>query len=155
MIWNGLDRRLVAVGLDVHSKEDVMESLGGLFVEYGYCNPSYIQALKMRELEFPTGIDMEGTGVAIPHTDVSHVKRAGIGIATLKEPVSFIHMATDDVNVPVRVVFMLAVDDPARHLEEIQDILAVIQDRDVLKKIVGANTEEEIITIIKEKENGK
>ena len=46
----------------------------------------------------------------------SHVNPGGIGIATLKEPVEFVHMATDDVPVAVRVVFMLAVDNPNKHL---------------------------------------
>ena len=84
MIWNELDSGLFAVGLDAKTKDDIMESMGGRFVELGYCKPSYVQALKDREVEFPTGIDIDGAGVAMPHTDVSNVNRAGIGIATLK-----------------------------------------------------------------------
>ena len=155
MIWNELDSRLITVSMDVDSKDGIMENMGGRFVELGYCRSSYIQALKDREVEFPTGIDIDGVGVAMPHTDVSHVNRAGIGIATLKKPVAFVHMATDDTLVPVRVVFMLAVDDPQRHLEKIQDILAVIQDKKTLEIIMKAEKPEDIINIIKEKENGK
>lgn len=155
MIWNELDSRLITVSMDVDSKDGIMENMGGRFVELGYCRSSYIQALKDREVEFPTGIDIDGVGVAMPHTDVSHVNRAGIGIATLKKPVAFVHMATDDMPVPVRVVFMLAVDDPQKHLEKIQDILAVIQDKKTLEIIMKAEKPEDIINIIKEKENGK
>lgn len=155
MIWNELDSRLITVSMDVDSKDGIMENMGGRFVELGYCRSSYIQALKDREMEFPTGIDIDGVGVAMPHTDVSHVNRAGIGIATLKKPVAFVHMATDDTPVPVRVVFMLAVDDPQKHLEKIQDILAVIQDKKTLEIITRAEKPEDIINIIKEKENGK
>ncbi|MCC2816944.1 PTS sugar transporter subunit IIA [Lachnoclostridium pacaense] len=155
MIWNELDSRLITVSMDVDSKDGIMENMGGRFVELGYCRSSYIQALKDREVEFPTGIDIDGVGVAMPHTDVSHVNRAGIGIATLKKPVAFVHMATDDTLVPVRVVFMLAVDDPQKHLEKIQDILAVIQDKKTLEIIMKAEKTEDIINIIKEKENGK
>ncbi len=155
MIWNELDSRLITVSMDVDSKDGIMENMGGRFVELGYCRSSYIQALKDREMEFPTGIDIDGVGVAMPHTDVSHVNRAGIGIATLKKPVAFVHMATDDTLVPVRVVFMLAVDDPQKHLEKIQDILAVIQDKKTLEIIMKAEKPEDIINIIKEKENGK
>lgn len=155
MIWSELDSRLIAVGVDAASKDAVMETMGGRFVELGYCRSSYVQALKDREVEFPTGIDIDGVGVAMPHTDVSHVNRAGIGIATLREPVTFIHMATDDTPVKVKVVFMLAVDDPGRHLEKIQDILAVIQDKKILEKILTAENAGEVIEIIKEKEEVK
>ena len=155
MIWNELDSRLIPVSMDVDSKDGIMENMGSRFVELGYCRSSYIQALKDREMKFPTGIDIDGVGVAMPHTDVSHVNRAGIGIATLKKPVAFVHMATDDTPVPVRVVFMLAVDDPQKHLEKIQDILAVIQDKKTLEIIMTAERPEDVINIIKEKENGK
>lgn len=155
MIWNELDSRLVAMEIGAGSMEAVMEDMGGRFIRLGYCKDSYIQALKEREREFPTGIDIDGVGVAMPHTDVSHVNRSGIGIATLKAPVTFTHMATDDVPVPVKLVFMLAVDDPNRHLSEIQDILAIIQDKQTLEKILTAKDAEEVIGIIKEKEIGK
>lgn len=155
MIWNELDSRLVAMEIGAGSMEAVMEDMGGRFIRLGYCKDSYIQALKEREREFPTGIDIDGVGVAMPHTDVSHVNRSGIGIATLKAPVMFTHMATDDVPVPVKLVFMLAVDDPNRHLSEIQDILAIIQDKQTLEKILTAKDAEEVIGIIKEKEIGK
>lgn len=155
MIWNELDSRLVTIGVEAETTDDVMEIMGSGFVRLGYCKDSYIQALKDREAEFPTGIDIDGVGVAMPHTDVSHVVKAGIGIATLTEPVTFTHMATDDVPVPVTIVFMLAVDAPNRHLEEIQDILAIIQDKEILKQILGAENAESVIEIIKEKENRK
>lgn len=155
MIWNELDNRLVALGVEAKTSDDVMDVMGSKFVQLGYCKDSYIQALKDREVEFSTGIDIDGVGVAMPHTDVSHVHKSGIGIATLREPVTFIHMATDDVPVPVRLVFMLAVDDPNRHLSEIQDILAIIQDKPTLEKLLTAKKENEVIEIIKEKENRK
>ena len=155
MIWNQLDSKLVVIGMDAGTTDEVMAAMGGKFVELGYCKESYIQALKDREAEYPTGIDIDGVGVAMPHTDVSHVIKAGIGIATLKEPVTFTHMATDDVLVDVKIVFMLAVDDPNRHLEEIQDILAVIQDKETLKRILAAEKPEDVIGIIKEKETAK
>lgn len=153
MIWNELDSSLIAIGIEAATSDDVMESMGSRFIRQGYCKDSYIQALKNREVEFPTGIDIDGVGVAMPHTDVSHVNRSGIGIATLKQPVTFTHMATDDVPVAVKLVFMLAVDDPNRHLSEIQDILAIIQDKETLEKLLTAKKEIEVIEIIKEKEN--
>lgn len=155
MIWNELDNRLVAMGIEAETSDDVMEAMGSRFIDLGYCKDSYIQALKNREVEFPTGIDIDGVGVAMPHTDVSHVNRSGIGIGLLKAPVTFTHMATDDVPVAVKLVFMLAVDDPNRHLSEIQDILAIIQDKQTLEKLLTAKKENEVIEIIKEKENRK
>ena len=111
MVWEKLKEELIIPGLEAKSSDDIFEALGGKLVKQGYCKESYVQALKDREAEFPTGINTGEKGVAIPHTDVSHVNKKGIAIATLKQPVEFVEMGTDDEYVNAQVVFMLAVDE--------------------------------------------
>lgn len=152
MIWEELKDSLIFTGLDAASYEDVMRQVGRAFIREGYVKESYIDALIAREQEFPTGLDVDGVGVAIPHTDVSHVKMAGTGIAVLKEPVTFVQMGTDDETVDVRLVFMLAVVNPNEHIDQLQRILAVIQDTKVLKQLLDVKDADQIIEIIKEKE---
>lgn len=151
MVWEKLQKSLILPGLEADSSDEIFEALGGELVKQGYCKESYVQALKDREAEFPTGINTGEKGVAIPHTDVSHVNKKGIAITTLKRPVSFMEMGTDDEYVKVQVVFMLAVDEKG-HLELLQAILGILQDQDILNKLIQAKNEEEIIEIIKEKE---
>ena len=152
MVWEKLKKELIIPGLEAKNSDEIFEALGGELVKQGYCKESYVQALKDREAEFPTGINMGEKGVAIPHTDVSHVNKKGIAIATLKEPVSFIEMGTEDDYVTGQVIFMLAVDEKG-HLELLQAILGILQDQETLTKLTEAKDAEEIIEIIKEKEN--
>lgn len=152
MVWEKLREELIIPGLDAKNSDEIFEALGGELVKQGYCKESYVQALKDREAEFPTGINMGEKGVAIPHTDVSHVNKKGIAIGTLKEPVSFVEMGTDDEYVNAQVIFMLAVDEKG-HLELLQAILGILQDQETLTKLVEAKDAAEIIEIIKEKEN--
>lgn len=151
MVWEKLKAELIIPGLQADSSDDIFEALGGELVKQGYCKESYVQALKNREAEFPTGINTGEKGVAIPHTDVSHVNKKGIAIATIKNPVSFMEMGTDDEYVNVQVVFMLAVDEKG-HLELLQAILGILQDQEVLNRLIEAKNAEEIIEIIKNKE---
>lgn len=151
MVWEKLKAELIIPGLQADSSDDIFEALGGKLVKQGYCKESYVQALKNREAEFPTGINTGEKGVAIPHTDVSHVNKKGIAIATIKKPVSFMEMGTDDEYVNVQVVFMLAVDEKG-HLELLQAILGILQDQEVLNQLIEAKDAEEIIEIIKNKE---
>ena len=152
MIWEELKDTLIITGLDAQSDQDVMVKVGGALVQEGYAKETYVDALYKREQEFPTGLDVDGVGVAIPHTDVSHVKKAGIAIAVLNNPVTFVQMGTDDETVEVRLVFMLAVINPDKHIDRLQRIMAIIQDTRVLKKLIEANRADQIIEIIKEKE---
>lgn len=152
MIWEELKEPLIEIGMEARTSQDVFCQLGGALIREGYTKESYVEALAERESNFPTGLDINGIGVAIPHTDVSHVNQSGIAIAVLKEPVTFIQMATDDEEVKVKLVFMLSVVNPEAHLEELQQILAIIQDTEVLDKLTKAKEKKEIIEIIKEKE---
>lgn len=153
MVWEQLRDNLIFPELDAKDSSEIMEKVGRAFINEGLCKESYIQALINREGEFPTGIDVDGFGIAIPHTDVSHVNEAGIGIATLKNSVKFIQMGTDDEEVETKVIVMLAVDDPKKHLSLLQNILAILQDKNVLNELANAKEKTEIIKIIKNKEN--
>ena len=125
MVWERLSKELILPQIEARDSADIFEQAGGKLVSLGYCKDSYVEALKIREKDFPTGVDMGEVGVAIPHTDVSHVLKKGIAIATTKKPVTFVQMGTDDETVEVRVIFMLAVDEKG-HLELLQAILGIL-----------------------------
>lgn len=153
MIWEELNPALVFTNLKAGHSGEVLEQLGSAFIKEGYAKETYVQALIQREQEYPTGLDVYGYGVAIPHTPVEHVNKAGIGIAILENPVTFHVMGgEDDETVDVSIVFMLAVVDPAKHIDELQRILEILQDTAVLARLKKAETPEEIIHLIAEKE---
>lgn len=153
MIWETLDSSLIAIGLAADDDKDVMKSLGSRFIKEGYAKDTYIDALIAREKEFPTGLDVDGIGVAIPHTSAEHVNKVGVAIAILDKPVPFVQMGMEDETTDVRLVFMLAVVDPSAHIDRLQRMIEIIQDKTVLNRLMEAKKPDEIIGIIKEKEN--
>jgi PTS system galactitol-specific IIA component len=153
VIWEQIDKDLINVEVNATDQNGVLEVMGRLLIDKGYAKDSYVKALQKRESENPTGIDMSGFGIAIPHTDISHVLKDAIGIGILRKPVKFMAMGTDDEYVEVSLVFVLSITDPKAHLDHIQGILTVLQDKSVLEAIRNSKTPEEIITIIKNKEN--
>ena len=112
MIWEDLDKKLIHLQAEAGHANDIFDQLGTCFINEGYSRSDYVEALKQREAQFPTGLDINGFGVAIPHTDAGYVLHETEGIMTLKHPVTFIQMGSDDTQVEVKVVFMLAIEDP-------------------------------------------
>lgn len=153
MVWEELKEPLIKIGLEAETFEDVMTQLGTIMIQEGYAKETYVDALIAREKEFPTGLDINGVGVAIPHTDVSHVNKEAIGIGVLRQPVTFLQMGTDDEEVKVQLIFMLTVVNPNAHMEQLQRIIQVIQDTEVLKQLLNTEEKAQIIEVIKEKEN--
>lgn len=152
MVWEELGEKRIFLNLKAEKKERVLQILGQAMIEEGYAEVGYIEALIEREQEFPTGLDIKDVGIAIPHTDADYVKKAGIALAVLENPVSFYRMGREEELVEVQLVFMLAIENPEAHLSYLQQILAVIRDTDVLKKLTEAKEKSEVIKIIKQKE---
>lgn len=78
--------------------------------------------------------------------------KGAVAIGILKKPVKFYQMGTTDEVVMARLVFMLAVDDPEEHLVFLQRILQVLQDSNTLKQLTECTKKQDVIRIIKEKE---
>ncbi len=152
MVWEELGEKRIFLNLKAEKKERVLQILGEAMIEEGYAEAGYVEALIEREQEFPTGVDIRGVGIAIPHTDADYVKKAGMALAVLENPVSFYRMGREEELVEVQLVFMLAIENPEAHLSYLKQILAVIRDTDVLKKLTEAKDKSEVIEIIKQKE---
>lgn len=152
MLWEELKESLIFLNSDEKCKKDILKKMGEALISEGYAQTTYIQALLRREQSFPTGLDIQGIGVAIPHTDPRHVKKEGAALAVLKEPVTFRHMEDEGIQVAVRLIFMLTVLDPEAHLKRLQCVLSIIQDAEVLRKLLTVREKKDIIRIIKTKE---
>lgn len=152
MIWQELKNALIFFDLKENKAEDVLKTMGNAMILEGCAKPTYVRALIERERKFPTGLDIQGIGIAIPHTDACHVKQEGIALAVLKDPVAFYQMGEESTQVQVRLIFMLAVWKPNAHLKRLQNILDIIQDVTVLEQLLNAKESGEIIQIIKKKE---
>ena len=131
--------------LKAETSTEVIAYLGKLLVAAGYVRASFIDAAVSREKELPTGLPLNGSiNAAIPHTDVEHVIKPGLAMATLAQPVIFQNMAVPDESVPVQLVFLLALDKPKAQIEMLQEIAGLLQQPDIVAGLTEADNFEEV-----------
>lgn len=83
-------------------------------------------------------------GVAMPHSRPEDgVKKKGISIMILKEPVNFGDLDND----PVKIIISLAATDNESHLEMMQDIVTILSSEENINTMQEANTIDEILEI--------
>lgn len=126
----------------------ILEKISTRLYENDYVKESYIQAIKDRELIFPTGLNTTTFGIAIPHTDSKHVNEATIAVGILRHPVTFQEMGAEDVEVSVRLVFMLAIKEPDKQLETLQSVIALIENEDKMNALVHSKNEFDVIQLL-------
>ena len=104
-----LSKEAVLLGLEASTSEEVIRLLGGKLRDQGFVKDNFVDAALEREANLPTGLPLGGDyNAAIPHVDIEYVNKSALGLATLKEEVVFYNMVENDVEVPCRLVIMLA-----------------------------------------------
>lgn len=146
------DESLVAIldgeVLDTYSVE---ERLAQILVSGGWVKETYPAAVHEREKVFPTALDVGGINVAIPHCDVEHVEKGALCVGVLKRPVSWRCMDDATKSCDVSLVAMLALNEPHAHLEMLQKVIALIQDQELVSKVVSAKEAHEAFALLGEK----
>lgn len=145
-----LDKDIVFNQLSFKDQEELFKFVGQVLEDKQYVKPSFYAAIVAREKQYPTGIEVNGVNVALCHTDAEHIIENKIMVLKLDEPVEFKSMETLEY-IDVKLVFILLLNDPALHLEVLQNISTILQDETYLNEIYTTQTKENLFDLLKEK----
>lgn len=136
----------VLLNCDFKTSEEVIQAIGGKLFEAGFVKESFVQAAIDRESTLPTGLPLGGKiNAAIPHTEIEHVLKPALGMATLRNEVAFRNMVSPTESVPVRLVFLLALEQPKVQIEMLQEVAGVLQNADLVERLVSLTDYSELI----------
>lgn len=141
---------LILPRLEARTWQEVIQALGDKLQDYGYVKATYVPAVMEREGVFPTGLPLGDINVAIPHTDVEHVNKPAIAVATLARPVAFGNMGEPGSLLEARIVFLLAMKEPHAQLDLLQNLVKTLQNPQVLEHMLGTSSPEEIESILQQ-----
>ena len=140
-----LTPNLISLHYTAKDSIDVITHLGKLLFDAGYVHETFIKAALDRESRLPTGLPLSGdVNAAIPHTEVEHVKKPGLAMATLTAPVTFQNMISPEEAVPCQLVFVMALDQPKAQIEMLQEIAGILQNTATIKRLMSATTFEDV-----------
>jgi PTS system galactitol-specific IIA component len=135
----------VALQYEASNSKDVIAHLGKCLFDAGYVRETFVDAALDRESRLPTGLPLSGdVNAAIPHTEVEHVLKPGLAMATLSAPVTFQNMVSPDEAVPCQLVFVMALDQPKAQIEMLQEIAGILQNPEVINGLMSAKDFEEV-----------
>ncbi|MDQ0148797.1 fructose-specific PTS transporter subunit EIIC [Eubacterium multiforme] len=136
----------------VTSKEEALNKLVDLMDKEGNLSNKevYKEAVLKREELSTTGI---GDGIAIPHGKSKAVKKAGLSSIVVKDGIDFDSLDGQ----PAKLFFMIAAPEEANnlHLDVLARLSTILMDEDFRNKLINANSKEEYLKLIDEKEKEK
>lgn len=139
---------LVFIHSSASTSEEVFKQVADRAMSMDMITEAFLQKITEREKNFPTGIETESFGVAIPHTNPEYIKKQFIAVITSKEGVLFNRMDDANAQVHAKVIFVLGLNEPHSQLESLQGIMAVLQNDDKIQQILDSTSVEELINSI-------
>ena len=141
---------LVFFDFEATDEWDFFAKMSDTLKEKGYVRDSWHDAICAREKSFPTGLQFEKIGVAIPHVDPENIVKPYIAIIKPKAPIDFAPMA-DMVDHPVHTELIINLGLLA-HAEDqvavLQAMMGIFMDEEATAEIMAQDTPEGIIAAI-------
>lgn len=142
------DKEVIFLNQNMKNKEQVITTLSNQLSQKDIVSNRFLENILTREKEFPTGLSVNQTGFAIPHTDSIYVNHAQIAVMTLEKPVTFFEMGTLDKPVEVSLVFLLALKQPHEQLEMLQTLITLFQNENIIKELLSVQSNKHFLSIL-------
>lgn len=147
-IKNFLQDPLILLHTDYHSSDELFKEVNSIAYAKDFVNDQFLPKIVKREASFPTGLQLEDGGVAIPHTDADTIKKEFVAVIVNNSPVEFKRMDDPALAVNAQLVFVLGLNQPHAQLEMLQELMEVIQNETLLKDIRKASDKETVKSLL-------
>ncbi len=144
------DKKIALFNQSAENRKQALALLAKEFVKAKVVEDNFLEGIMAREAVFPTGLELNKMGVAIPHTDPEYVKENQIGFMTLEKPVIFQFMGDITQEVEVSVIFMMALKEGEKQLEMLPKLMDMFMMDDVMDALKEAKTYDDYYQIISE-----
>lgn len=138
---------LIDLTLDVWSQDGLFEKVGGDLELQGFVTEHYINALKKREKEFPTGLETRYMNISLPHADPEVVNKPFIYIARTIKPITVLQMG-DNKELETRDFFFLGITDPEAQLGLLAKLMDLFGEEEFVNELKAINNETEILHLM-------
>lgn len=148
MISELFNEETVELNVEAKNWEEAIRFCGNLFVKTGNTETKYTEAMIQTVKSMGQYIVIE-KGIAMPHARPEDgVKKIGMGLVKLKNPVSFGNKDYDPVDI---LIFICAVDKTS-HIKALAELMELIEDNIFLEIVRNTSSKEDVINYIKSKE---
>ena len=133
-------------------KESFFSSAADTLVEYDFVEESFFQAINERERKYPTGLELPNIVIAIPHTDVEHIKKPFVYFNKMtQKSLTFVQMGTDDVEINPSYVIILGIKKPQEQVGLLSTMIELFSDEEFINDLNSLNNAEEVYELLKSK----
>ena len=140
--------KLIFLHTNFKNSHELFKGVNEVAKQNGYVTEDFLPKIIKRESTFPTGLQLEKCGVAIPHTDADTIRKEFVSVIVNESPIRFKRMDDPTQEVDDKLVFVLGLNRPHAQLEMLQALMSIIQDASLVDKLEHANTNADIYDLL-------
>jgi len=142
---------LIDLNNDNTNVEDFFRQASDKLIELDYAEDTFFEAIYEREKKYPTGLELPKIVIAIPHTDVDHIKEPFIYVNKMEsKSLEFIQMGTDDVSVYPEYVIVLGIKEPEEQVGLLSTLIELFSDAEFVEEFKHIQSEKEMYNLLNE-----
>ncbi len=145
-----VDESLIALDVEAEDAEALIRLLCKKLEEAGCVDSEHVQAVLEREKRFPTGLPTRPFCVAIPHGEGEGVNESALAFARLKKSVIFKNMADDKEELEVRMIFLIANNEPENQVKTLRRLSEMFSEPEQLLALSKINEPKEVMKMLKD-----
>lgn len=123
-----LHQDTIFLDIDAENSDQLFEQVGSKLKQLGYAKDSYIDALKKREKEFPTGLVTKYLPIALPHVDPENINKPFIAAVKNSKPIHMLQMGSNE-DMEAQYFFFLGITDSSHQVVLLQKFMQLLQDQ--------------------------
>lgn len=147
-IQNFISKDLIELDYEAETREMVLQYMAETLQNKGYAKSTFPEAILDREKNYPSAIAFSNKGIAIPHTDATHVEKSTVFFLRLSQPLEFRAMGTPEEKVDVSFVSMFALKEKNDIGQVLTTLITAYQDPDLLEQLWIAKSKDEVYELL-------
>lgn len=133
-----IDPSLIFTDINLSTQTDLFRFMADVLQQKKYIEKPFLKAVIQREARFPTGMQLQDCGVAIPHTDPQFIKRSFIFFVRPQQPLLFHKMEDPQQTLAVSFVLLLGLDNSGNHLKILQRLMTMFQKQALIQQLLSS-----------------
>ena len=133
--------------------DEAFEAMADKLFKRGLVKETYLEAIKEREKNYPTGIDLSVVeknfpNVAIPHTESQYCNATYVILVKLKNEITVKNMMDSNIELQVKYLFMILNEAGGEQANILANIMGFVTDKANIDSLEKAETIKELYEVV-------
>ena len=146
MIEHLVNSDLINLNFSVDNVDELFEKVAEILSSKEFVKSSYIDALKKREEEFPTGLKTAFLNIALPHSDSMHIKQPFIFIARNDKEL-IVNQMGDNSEMLCKDFIFLGIKDSTKQVGLLSTLMELFMDETFVNKYINCKDLNEMYSL--------